>query len=64
MNQTTNVWVVATGNTVTLYLNNSPNPESFTIAHTRVSGPATLYVSSPWHTPALARIGSIQMTPT
>ena len=65
LNQNTNVWVVASGNTVTLYLNNAQNPESVTIGSqfTRASGPATLYVSNPWSTPALASIGSIQMTP-
>ena len=62
LNQITKVRVEAIGPYVTLYLNNTQ--DTFVeLQGTRSSGIATLYVSNPWHTPALARIGSIQMTP-
>ena len=61
-NQTTNVRLEVDGPIVILYLNNTQ--DNFVVLKgVRSSGQATFYVSNPWHTPALASIGSIQMTP-
>ena len=60
--QTTNVRVEAVGSDFLLFLNNTLDSQ-VTIKGKRQSGDATIYVSNPWNTPALANIGSIQMKP-
>jgi len=62
LNQTTNVRLEAAGPYIILYLNNTVD-NFVTLGGVRSSGQATLFVSDPWHTPASAKIGPIQMTP-
>ena len=61
-NETTNVRVEAVGSNVTLYLNNTFDSSAI-LNGVRFSGQANCIVSSTSDTPALASIGSIQMTP-
>jgi len=60
LNAITNVRVEAFGRYVLLYLNNSLD-SMVTVSADRISGKATLYVSNPWSTPALATVVSLQM---
>ncbi len=60
LNAITNVRVEAVGRNLFLYLNNSLDTK-VTVSAQRIFGEATLYISDPWHTPAQANIGSIQM---
>jgi hypothetical protein len=60
LHATTNVRVEAFGRDVYLYLNNTLDT-MITLSADRIFGPATLYVSDPWYTPASASIGSIYM---
>ena len=60
LNATTNVRVEAFGRTLLLYFNNTFD-SMVTVSADRISGAATLYISSPWNTPASAIIGSYQM---
>lgn len=62
LGQSTNVRVEAVGSELLLFLNNKLDTQ-VKIVGNRLSGNATLYVSNPWSTSALASIGSIQMTP-
>ena len=60
VNATTSVRVEAFGRDVLLFLNNIFD-SMVTVSADRISGVATLYISDPWHTPASASIGSIQL---
>ncbi len=60
VNATTSVRVEAFGRDVLLFLNNTFDSK-VSVSADRVFGAATLHISNPWYTPALASISSIQM---
>jgi len=61
LNAKTSVRIEAVGRDVLLFLNNSLDSVG-TVFADRLSGAATVYVSSPWETPAVASIFSINLS--
>jgi len=57
----TNVSIRAYRQSIQLFLNGSL-AQSYTTGDWRVSGDAYLYVSDPWYTPVMARVGGLSLT--
>jgi hypothetical protein len=60
LSATTKVRVEGNGLQVSLYLNGTLDSK-VTVSKIRISGETTLFVPNPWHAPAAAIIGSIQL---
>ena len=60
LNATTKVRVEGNGRQVSLYLNDTLD-STVTVSADRRPGYGTLYISNPWHEPAIAFISTIRM---